>query len=890
MIIRVWWSRVRAFVNRRDDLRDEIDAHLALLAADFERRGLTPDEARAAARREFGGVERTKDAWRDQRGLPFLDTLAQDIRYGLRTMRRGPVFSAVVILSLALAIGANTAIFALIDAVVLKALPVDRPSELVTLRPAGRSGDGAFSYAGFAALRDHSDAFSDVFTFTSEGGKWNVVVGGASELAAGQLVTGNFFSALRVPAIAGRALVAADDDPSAPPVAVLSYGYWKRRFDARPSAVGSTIVVNDVGAVIVGVMPPPFFGVSVGWVPDVWMPLAIEPRLARGDSLYANPSTWWLPAMARLRPGVAPQRAQANVDVVLPVVQQAMGIEPAAPVHFDRIVVEPGERGVSVVRGEVARPLAILMGLVGFVLLLACANVASLLLARAGARQREIAVRLSLGSSRSRLVRQVLTEGLCLSVIGGALGLVFALWSGNLLVALMSQGRIPVDLSLHADGRLVAFTVGVSLLTGLLFAMAPAIHASRLDPGPALNDRPARLGGTRLRLMSALVALQVALSLLLLVGAGLFVRTLQNLRTRDLGFVPDHVLVMTIEPTLAGYKGARLTSLYQQVLERVNAVPGVVAASVSRFGLMGAGYSARRVFIPGYAPASPRDASVAINVVGPRFFETNGMALVSGREFGSGDTGAAPKVAVVNERFALAYFPGQNAIGKRFGFAAGAPEELEIVGVVHDAKYFYIRRDSPRFVATPYLQGRGSPGLERMVLQVRTAIDPLSLASAIRREIQAVASDVPILGVRTAAQQIDTVLVQERLLSTLSSFFGLLALLLSSIGLYGVTSHAVVQRTREIGVRLALGATASGVIRLMLRDALRLVLAGLMVGVPAAFAAARLVAGILYGLTATDPFTLALAIAVLGATALVAAYVPSRRAATVDPLVALRCE
>jgi predicted permease len=889
--IKVAARRVSGFFRRRrldSDLTDEIQTHLDLLTDDYVRRGWSSDEARVAAHREFGGVEQMKETYRDQRGLPFLDAAIQDVRFGLRMLRKNPGFTAVVVSSLALGIGANTAIFSVIDALLLKKLPVDRPDELVVLQPTGRGGDGAFSYPGFVALRDSNSVFSDAFTFSSEG--LNVIVNGEADLSSGWFVTGNFFSVLRVNAAIGRPIVLDDDRDAAAPVAVISHAYWKKRFALDPSAVGATATINGIPVSIVGVAPPEFFGIAVGSAPDVWIPMAMEPRLNPASTQLKEAGTWWLSVMARLRPGVSERQARANLDVILPVVQHSMGMSELTSTHFSRIDVIPAATGLSSLRSQFSRPLRILMAVVGLVLLLACANVAGLLLSRAGARQREIAIRLSLGGARTRVVRQLLTESLLLALIGGVLGLFFARWSATLLVAFLGASRFPVTLALHLDSRLLAFNGLVSLMTGILFGLAPALHAARVDPGPALKSQT-QLGLRRAPLVKALVVAQVAMSLLLLVGAGLFARTVQNLRS-GLGFSPQRVLVMTIEPSLAGYKDARLALFYQEVLDRVTTLPGVRSASLARFGLIGAGYSGRRVWLPGYAPVNERDRTVAVNVVGPKFFETSGIPLVAGREFGPGDTATAPKVAIVNEKFARTYLNVDNPVGKRLGFGPKASEDLEIIGVVRDAKYFQLRKDSPPTVAVPFLQSASAqgPGLGRMILEVRTAGDPENAAPMVQRAVQSVARDVPVYGVKTEEQQIDAALAQERLLATLAGFFSLLALFLACAGLYGVLSHAVVQRTSEIGIRMALGAKRTNVVWLVLRDSAMLVSSGVAIGVPAAIVAARFIESQLFGLTVTDPATLLVASMSLTVAAALATFAPAWRATRVDPLVALRYE
>jgi predicted permease len=552
---------------------------------------------------------------------------------------------------------------------------------------------------------------------------------------------------------------------------------------------------------------------------------------------------------------------------------------------------------------DYALPLRILMAIVGLVLLIACANVANLLLSRASARRREMAIRLALGGGRRRLLQQLLVESLLLASMAGALGLLIAGWCKQALIAFLSSQQSQFALEIPLDSRVLAFTIGISLLTGILFGLLPALRATRLDPGDTLKEQARSAsagGGARQPLSQALIVLQVAMSLLLLTGAGLFLRTLQNLRHVDLGFKPEHVVQMSIEPRLAGYDESRFLPLYRDLLDRLNATPGVIAASGMRFGLIGGGYSGRNVFIPG---APPPDAgamgidsarNTAFNLVGPRFFETLGIAL-NGREFTNSDTATSPKVVIVNEKFARFFFGTDDVIGRRVGFRAEAPDEFEIVGVAHDTRYFRMRSESPRSAFVPFAQG-GVPGpsafasMERLTVAVRTTADAASMSATLQRVMQTIASDVPVRGVGPLQDRIDNALSRERLLATLSSLFGGLALLLACIGLYGVLSYAIVRRTTEIGIRMALGARRFDVMTMVLRDSARLVLAGLALGLIAAVLSARLVESQLFALKPTDPATLAIACAILTIAAAVAALLPAWRAARVDPMIALRHE
>jgi predicted permease len=634
-------------------------------------------------------------------------------------------------------------------------------------------------------------------------------------------------------------------------------------------------------------------------VTDIWRPMANQPPLARGASILTDNGTWWLLGMGRLKPGVTEAQARANLDLIVPQVRDAMGVvDQNAQGRFARIEMTPAAGGDSALTHEYGLTLRILMIIVGLVLLIACANVANLLLSRASARQREIAIRLALGGGRRRLVQQMLVESLLLAAISGAIGLLIASWGKTALVAFFATQRVGFGLDLPLDRRVLAFTIGISLLTGILFGLMPALRATRLDPGDTLKQQARAAsagGGTRQPLSQALIVLQVAASLLLLAGAGLFLRSLQNLRHIDLGFNPEHVLLMSIEPGLAGYDDARVQPLYRDLLDRLNATPGVKAASGMRFGLFGGGYSSRNVFVPGSAPAADAaaaanpDRSNAFNLVAPHFFDAMGIAL-TGREFTDRDTASAPKVVIVNEKFARHFFGTEDVIGRRIGFDAKAPADYEIIGVAHDTRYYRLRAESPRTAYVPLAQNSLVNGatLERLTIAVRTTVDPASMTNTIQRTMQAIGSDVPIRGITPMDATIDRALSRDRLLATLSSVFGGLALLLACVGLYGVLAYAVVRRTSEIGMRMALGAHRFDVIRMVLSDSARLVSVGMAIGLVAAFLSARLVESQLFALKAADPLSFTIACTVLATAATIAALLPAWRAARVDPMIALR--
>jgi macrolide transport system ATP-binding/permease protein len=887
------WERL---TGRADaDLAREIRAHLDQDIDERRDAGASVQQAGDAAKRAFGSVSLAMEDTRAVWHFAAIERIWRDAAYALRLMRRSPGFTAVVVLSLALGIGANSAIFSVMDTLLLKSLPVKHPEQLYMLIPAGSKGFGAFSYPGFDALRRANQVFSDTFNY-SEGDTWNVIADGRAELTNGASVTGNYFTALGIEPIAGRLIVESDDTPSAERVAVISYRLWQKRFGLDPGTIGAIIRVNNVPATIVGVASPAFSGLSVGYPNDIWMPMAINP-------LRASNGTWWLLAMGRLKPDVTEAQAHAYLELVTPIVRKTMDIgDDQAAGRFARIDMTSAAGGLSPLSKEYEVPLYILMIVVGLVLLIACANVANLLLSRASARRREMAIRLALGGGRRRLLQQMLVESLLLATLAGALGLVIASWLKTALVSFFATQRTTFGLDLPLDARVLGFTLVVCLLTGILFGLMPALRATRLDPGDTLKEqaRAASAGGGRQPLTQALIVLQVALSLLLLTGAGLFLRTLQNLRHIDLGFEPEHVMQMTIEPGLAGYDATRVQPLYRALLDRLNVTPGVIAASGMRFGLINGGFSGRKVFVPGAAPeaTTSKDRNAddllerpAFNIVAPRFFETMGIAL-TGREFSAGDTPSSPKVAIVNEKLARYLFGTDAAIGRRIGFDAKAPADYEIVGVVHDTKYFRLRGVSPAaaFVAVAQA-GPTAATLERLTIAVRTTVDPASMAGTMQRTIQGIARDVPIRGdVRTLRAIIDTTLGRERLLATLSTLFGALALLLACIGLYGVMSYAVVRRTTEIGIRMALGAHRRDVLQMILRDSAWLIAAGMAAGLIVALLTAGLVESQLFALKPNDPATLAIACAVLTTAAALAALIPAWRAARVDPMIALRHE
>jgi predicted permease len=887
------------------ELTEEIDAYLEMLVKQKTGEGLDPEEARRAALIELGGREQVKEKVREARAGHHLETLWQDLRYGLRALGSNPAFAAVAVLSLALGIGANTAIFSLMDAVLLKTLPVKNPEQLFFIErngvPPSSKRSSNLSHAFFEQLRARRETLAMVCEF-GYSQRINVVVDGQAEVAQAQQVSGDFFATLGVNALLGRTLTEDDDKvPGGHPVAVISHNYWQRRFARDPAIVGKSAAVNGHPFTIIGVTPSDFFGVMVGESPDLWAPVMMYEQLNPGRSIEQYLNNPLFSVMARLKPEVSEQQARAALTQLL---QQSLTAEGGSQLSPERrqalrqqsVALNPASRGLSMLREQFSEPLSILMAVVGLILLIACANVANLLLARATARKKEIAVRLALGASRFRLIRQLLTESMMLAIIGGALGLLLASWGSGLLLALVGGGHNPVFLELTLDLRVLGFTAAASLLAGILFGLAPSWRATRVDLTPALKDSargPA--AGSRQGLGKTLVVIQVALSLLLLIGAGLFARSLEKLKSLDAGISRENVLLVSTDPRMIGYQGRQIADLYQRMLESIKTIPGVRYVSLSRQGLLSASGSISSVYAQGRAPRpednvfSQDDRGIPFYCgVGPEYFEAAGMAILRGRGLTAQDDENAPRVAVVNETFTRYYFGDEDPIGKRFGRDSNDSGRIEIIGVVKDAKYNRLRETTPRTFYIPYRQD--STSWRETTFQIRTAADPTSVIAAVRQAAREIDSNLPLFNIKTLATQVNQSLAQERLIGSVSSFFGLLALLLAAIGLYGIMAYAVNQRTHEIGVRMALGAHRGAVLRMVLRQGMKLVLIGAGLGLAASFAATRIIANQLFDVTPTDPVTFVGAPLLLLTVALLACFAPARWATKVDPLVALRCE
>jgi len=962
--LRSWGVRCLGLFRRRqleERLDVELGFHLEMQARENEARGMSPEAARRAARAALGpaagpgwSVESLKEEMRARRGLPALETLGQDLRYALRMMRKSPGFTAVALLSLAFGIGTNTAIFSVVDALLLAPLPVPRADRLVVLQRHENGDDNPyFSYSAYRRLADSAAVCAGVAAVTYD---FRAVVrpqrprpapaaasGGAGvdalETASAELVSGNLFSVMGVGAAAGRTFTAAEDDlPGDYPVAVLGYGYWERRFGRDRGVVGQALEVNGVQVTVVGVAPRGFNGAFVDGATDVYLPITMRDRVryhsnqaSDGPEDPAQPvwnqvNVHWLRLLARRRAGVSIQQANAMLGVIFERTKQAQlashpDPETARMVAAQTLRLSPGERGMANWRAELTRPLMMLGAAAGLVLLIACANVANLLLARADGRRREMAVRLGIGAGQRRLVRQLLTESLLLAGLGGALGLLFGAWGSRLLLVLVSSEGVPVQLDVALDPRKLVFAVAVAAATGVGFGLAPALRATRIDLASALKEGaraalgggPGRLhgarsargagggrdagghrgagggwhGGRRLPLGRALVAAQIALSLLLLIGAGLFVRSLQNLVRLDPGFDRERLVLAEINPRLLGYDDARLVAAYDRLVGRLEAVPGVRSASLSQFRLLTPSKTVAEVYLPGAAPPG-HALSAHVTVVTPHYFATAGMPLVLGRGFEPRDRRGAPKVAIVNRALVRKFFPNRPGIGERLGFEPGQARDYEIVGVARDARYNELGERTPPMIYLPVAQNPES--LRDLELRVAATASEAAVAGGLRLAVAEAEPRLAVLGTLSMNEQLDRSLARERTIARLTGFFGALALLLAAIGLYGVMSYSVARRTGEIGLRMALGAARGRVLALVLGDTLRLIAIGVAAGLAAALATTRLAASQIYGLAAFDPATVAVATLALVTVALLAGFLPARRAADTSPMAALRYE
>ena len=931
------------------ELADEMESHLQMHIEDNLARGMTPAEARRQALIKLGGVEQIKETYRERRGLPFVDTLLQDIRFAFRMLRKSPGFTVVAVLTLALGIGANTAIFTVLDAVLLRSLPVKDPQQLVVMRWSAHSRPKIGGFSGYGDCEDRNCSFSLPFFRTMEA-QANVFSGmaafagplemdlsgnGAATIAHGTFVSGDFFSTLGVNAFIGRPLTASDDTASAPPAIVLTYAYWQRAFGGDRSVIGRTVHLNNVPVTIVGVADPHFTNLTPGNSQDLFVPCSLADRV-KGEwwgnqSRTSATDIWWVIALGHLKPGVSIGQAQA---VATGIFRNEM-LHGASPVFKEADAPEIhlllAQAGLNGETSEIAPMLYLLMFGVGFILLIACSNVAGLVLARSATRQKEMSVRLALGAARARLIRQLLTESVLMSLIGAAFGILFAAWGVSAFIELFSSGYEPFPFVVTSDWRVLTFTIAVTFITGILFGLAPALRGTRVDLTPSLKENASSFSGATaharrfLRLGDALVVAQVALSIVVLIAAGLLVRTMRNLHNLNPGFDTRNILLFELDPMIAGYTGAQTQQLYSNLQQRFAAIPGVASVSYSEDALLDGGHSGDSVHLDGAPPK--QNINTGILPVGLNFFSTMHIPLLAGRTFTSADFASAiatnaaqqgpsaaaakagsssipyalrqlldqayhhapPIPVMINEAFAKKFFRSQNPIGMHMGDTEGeewtpatSGPGYTIIGVVGDTKYAYLRRPVEPIMFLPLVSNSA-------YFELRAA-NPTALVKNVRDIVSRAGDNLPLTHVLTQTEQIDQTLYLERLMSQLSSAFAVLALIIACVGLYGLLSYEVARRTRELGIRMALGAQQRDLLRLVVGQGILLVLIGAAIGIAAAMGVTRFMTSMLYGVHVNDPLTIVGVAILLLLVALLACYIPARRAMKVDPMVALRHE
>src|SRR6266513_2027928 len=940
--------------RRNEELNEEIRGHLELAARENMESGLAPKDAQTAARHEFGSIALAEEVTRDMWGGRWFADLLQDIRFALRTLRKSPGFTAVAVLTLALGVGANTAIFSFIDAVLLRSIPVKDSQQLVVFNWSARAnpklqghsgygdcadqtgiGDCSFSIPFYKTVRAQSGAFSGMAAFAGPFGV-DLSGNGAASIVRGLYVSGDFFSTLGVSTFIGRPLTPSDDSPSAPPAIVLNYAYWVRAFGAAPSVVGRTVRLDSTTVTIVGVADPHFTNLTPGKPLDFFMPFSVADSVRgkwyRSKDRVADPTNWWVVILGRLKPGLSIGQAQADATTIFRN-EMLYGAAPLSkPEDAPAITLRPARSGLNGETSQIAPALYATMVIVAFILLIACANVAGLTLARSASRQKEIAVRLALGAGRARIIRQLLTESVLLAVAGGALGVLVAVWGVDAIASLLSNGSgQPFPFAVAPDWRVLLFTLAITFLTGILFGLAPSLRGSRVDLTPSLKESASSLPGAaahtgrRFRLGDALVVAQVVLSMVILVGAGLLVRTLGNLHAINPGFDAQNILLFGLDPVLAGYTDQQTQQLYSNLQQRFAALPGVISVSYSEDALLAGGWSAGSVHVDGAPPK--QYANTGELPVGLNFFSTMRIPILAGRSFTSADFAAAaatnaaqkardaaaenantasspafpsppaldeayyhsaPVPLVVNESFARKYLEDKNPVGLHMGNAdrGNIPDPgpgYTIVGVVGDTKYAQLRRKTAPIIFLPLVRSSAH-------FELRIAANPTALVKNVREIVLQAGDNLPLTDVRTQTEQIDQILFQERLMSRLSSFFAALALVLACIGLYGLLSYEVARRTRELGIRVALGAHHRDLSRLVVGQGILLALIGAAIGIAAAVGVTRFMSAMLYDVRANDPLTMVAVAALLILVAFAACYIPARRAMKVDPMVALRYE
>jgi predicted permease len=900
-----WWMRRR---EKDAELADEIRFHLSELA---EEHGVY------AARREFGNVGRVHEETRAMWGWMFLEQFGQDLRYALRTMASSKTFSVLAILSLGLGIGANTAIYSFMDAMLLRSLPVRDPQSLVVVNwhahPSrrgefvmhginghtweDRNGDeagGILPYPAFELLSKNDAIFSSFFGFSS--GTWkkfNLTSRGQTDLIKGEYVSGDYFRGLGVPPEAGRLIFADDDRFGAPAVAVVSDAYAQARFGSAAYAAGQAALIDNVPFAIVGVAPPGFFGVDPGFAPDLFLPMhtdflidaSTNPYGDRAEG-YLDRNYYWVETMGRLRPGVTREQAQATLAPQFEQWVKTTATNDKERANLPVLMLENGTGGLKNLQRGYSKPLYVLMAMVALILAVACANVANLLLARAAARRREIALRLSVGAGRGRVVRQLLTESVLLASLGGALGIVFAIWGVRFLTVLLANGQPQWTLHADVNWHVLAVAVGLSLLTGVLFGLAPALQSTKVDVISAIKET--RAGESRSRglfgrisLSHVLVTAQIGFSLLMLVAAGLFVRTLRNLQSIEVGFNRENVLLFELNARKAGHKDPEILAFFGGLLDKCRSIPGVRNASLSESPIIESGHGA-----PIHLPGKPSDPATRLLLIGPEFFSTMQIPILAGREITDHDRTASPGVVVIDETFARKNFGDANPLGEHLEIYPS--HDAVIVGVAKNVRYGGLTSKTPPVVYIPYDEGYQAP--REMTYELRTAGDPLSIVTTVRELVRQADVRVPVTNIQTQKAEIDGTMNQEIVFAELCSAFAILALVIACVGLYGTVSYNVARRTGEIGIRMALGARRGNVVWMVLRDVIVLAAVGLAISVPAALGTSKFVESFLYGMKPNDPLAIAIAVAILLGAALVAGYVPARRASRIDPMVALRHE